>query len=204
MDRSVTAATGVVALCLLLSHPQCQREQPSEASTRPTTQPHASRPRGSETITAPHVDCELPQGANVLWCASMQLAWNELVDFAGGELALAGRPRTADLLDRRIVSEADIDAASVVVRAGLVEDGVLDAIRAEMARKFKGEQPASKVMPRWADGPPDMARDSTTRGSVLGSEWTSRVRPSSPKPGWTRGVVRPGTSPSMSRSSSCS
>lgn len=97
-------------------------------------QVNADRLKG--TVVTADLGQEIPKGKNVLWCGSFQLAWNELVDYAGGPVEMAGGPAMVGLLNQRTFDKRDIDDASVVAVAGQVGEGVLTQAGDQMRRKF--------------------------------------------------------------------
>jgi hypothetical protein len=115
------------------------------------------------TLVTPALDEPLAAGKNVLYCSTLTLAWKELIAHLGGaghrpglrsdEPSSAPGPvkltepcPTADRLDRAAQAAApgDLDEASYVARAG-VGPRVIDAVRADLARKFGGAASPSMV-----------------------------------------------------------
>lgn len=105
------------------------------------------------TIITPHLEQKMELGKNVMWCASFQLAWNELMDYAGGPIVMTPQPPMADILNRREFSKAEIDSGSVAAAAGRV-DGVLTEIQSELARKF-GEAADPQLLDQFRNFPHD-------------------------------------------------
>ena len=85
----------------------------------------AKEPRN--TGLAPNLQQPIVAGKNSLWCASFQLAWNELMDFSGGPIILKDAPPAADALNQQIITRAEMDPTSVVAVAGTVESGAIEA-----------------------------------------------------------------------------
>ena len=78
-------------------------------------------------------------GKNLIWCATMPLVWNELLDLAGGEIHLAeGDPPLVTELNRKTVTKSDLDDSSYVALAGLTP-GILDSIPKALTNKFRGQ-----------------------------------------------------------------
>lgn len=64
----------------------------------------------------------VPEGKNVLWCASFQLAWDALRDFAGGAPIALGPTAPADevaALNEDTFPPGDLDPATFVAMAGV-------------------------------------------------------------------------------------
>jgi hypothetical protein len=91
------------------------------------------------TVVTPHLECAITGGKNVLWCATFQVAWNELCDLLGGSVKAWGAEEMVDALNKRAVTRADVDEASCVALAGYPTGGpddILDRITASMKEKF--------------------------------------------------------------------
>jgi hypothetical protein len=93
------------------------------------------------TMVTPHLQCSIDEGSNVLWCATFQLAWNELCDLLGGPVQLRGAPEAVTILNERTVTRADVDEAHCVALAGYPTGGpddILNRIADAMDRTFAG------------------------------------------------------------------
>src|SRR5437667_281524 len=75
-------------------------------------------------------------------CATMQLAWDEMRQKAGTVPRVEGDPPLAAALNRRPFPRSALAPESYVARMGAVRDGVVDAIRAELNRKFPNTTPS--------------------------------------------------------------
>lgn len=93
----------------------------------------------ADTVVTPHLKQEILPGKSVVWCSTFQLAWNELCDFTGGPVNLPGAPEMVRVLNERQATKDDLDEASYVAMAGLVEDGIEARIREALDRKFQGQ-----------------------------------------------------------------
>lgn len=94
----------------------------------------------------------LPDGKSVVWCSTMQLAWNELAAAMGGPLSTsqpADSPggRAVAAFNTSTAGKQDLDADSYVALAGFGRDGILDRIRRELQDKFHGAA-SPKLLPR--------------------------------------------------------
>ncbi len=93
------------------------------------------------TVVTPHLECEIAGDTNVLWCATFQVAWNELGDLFGGPVQVGGDPEMVRWLNRRAVTKADLDEASYVALAGQATSTAADIrqrIPDALARRFRG------------------------------------------------------------------
>jgi len=96
------------------------------------------------TVVTPHLECEVAGDKNVLWCATFQIAWNELCDLLGEPIPSAGALEMVSLLNQHSqhsVTGADLDETSYVALAGYPTGGpddILDRIAAALEEKFGG------------------------------------------------------------------
>lgn len=90
------------------------------------------------TIITPHLEQDIAPGANVLWCNTFQLAWNELCDLTGGPIVMNPIPPMVPILNKRSASAEDLDEESYVAMAGLAGEGIYEKIRTKLNEKFKG------------------------------------------------------------------
>ena len=106
-----------------------------------------------DTIITSHLEQELIEGKNVLWCATAQIAWNELCNLAGEDIHLENEPPMVGILNKKSVTGDDLDEASYVAMAGMVEDGILEEIEEALAEKFQG-QARPELLPASGSVPP--------------------------------------------------
>jgi len=85
-----------------------------------------------------HPDVPLAPDKNVLWCGTMQLAWNKAIDLVGEKLHFENQPPVVDLLNRQDFTDADLDPASYVALADFERNNVEDEIRAALEKTFHG------------------------------------------------------------------
>ncbi|MCX5646189.1 MAG: hypothetical protein NTZ17_16135 [Phycisphaerae bacterium] len=93
------------------------------------------------TVVTPHFECEITPGKNVLWCATFQIAWNELYDLLGGPIQGPGAPEMVSILNKQAVTRRDLDEISYIAVAGKTTNGpddIRQKIARELDRKFKG------------------------------------------------------------------
>jgi hypothetical protein len=89
------------------------------------------------TTILPHLEGPIQRGMNYVYCASFQLAWDELRTKAGPEgILVETDPPLATALNRARFPPEALSKRDVVAHMGLVREGILDEIRAEMTRKF--------------------------------------------------------------------
>src|SRR5262249_34131940 len=77
-----------------------------------------------------------------VWCSSFQIAWNRFnADVVGEPVRLDGAETVVERLNRAKQSDKDLGPEDYLAVAGRVDDGIVDRIRQEMARKFPGVPP---------------------------------------------------------------
>jgi hypothetical protein len=89
------------------------------------------------SVVVATMDAAMPQGKNVIWCASFQVAWNRL----GGDVLhsppqIVNAEETASKLNSSKFSENDLPADCYYAAAGLVREGIVKRIDKEMQRRF--------------------------------------------------------------------
>ena len=105
------------------------------------------------TSVSPHLEAPINTGANVLWCGTFQLAWNEACTLVGEDLHFAGQePEMVAALNKKSFVKADLDEASYVALADFVSNDVHARIGCELADKFQGRA-RPKCLPSPADTP---------------------------------------------------
>lgn len=112
-----------------------------------------------QTIITPHLDQAISGGQNVLWCSTLQLAWNELATLAEGPIQMENETPLVSQLNEQTATKADLDEASYVVTAGIVGQEELSGLPQELLQEMealpKGSLIAyaylSKILPfEWA------------------------------------------------------
>jgi hypothetical protein len=99
----------------------------TQAKGRELTTPGQS----TQTIITPHFEQEMTTGKNILWCATLQLAWNELLTFAGGTMQMENEGPLVTMLNRQTVNVADLglDQKSYLTVAGIVGTELLSKVK---------------------------------------------------------------------------
>ncbi|HEV3027042.1 MAG TPA: DUF2950 family protein, partial [Planctomycetota bacterium] len=88
------------------------------------------------TIVTAHLLEKHQSGKNLIWCATVQQAWDELGRLLKVPLDLRGSPPMAGGLNRHLVGEQALPPGKYYARAGFFRDGILDTIRKDMAERF--------------------------------------------------------------------
>lgn len=96
------------------------------------------------TIVTAHLAEKHVPGKNLIWCASVQMAWDQLGALLKEPLDLEGAPPMALGLNRKLVKEEHLPPGKYYARAGFFKDGIVQTIRSEMANRFPNAR-----MPSW-------------------------------------------------------
>ena len=90
-----------------------------------------------------HLCEQLIPSENQVYCSTMQLAWNELSEYVGGEITFDTNNRgvktalTLRELNKKTFRKEHLDEESYLAVAGLVSDGILIRIQKGLQDKFK-------------------------------------------------------------------
>ena len=98
----------------------------------------ASAAELNATVVTPHLEQGITEGRNVLWCATFQLAWNEVASFIGESVKMQNPGPAVAILSKQTVGKKDLDEASYVALAGDLRGGIYGKIDAALQAKFKG------------------------------------------------------------------
>lgn len=123
------------------SVPVAGDEAPRPVSHGELAGPPALRAKAKDlerTVVTAHLKEPIKAGRNVLWCNTFQLAWNELCEFFGEDVRLEDEPPMVPILNEKLSTKADVDAASYVALAEIVKDGIIGRIEKALEGKFKG------------------------------------------------------------------
>ncbi len=91
----------------------------------------------AETDILPHTEGAITPGMNCVYCATFQLAWNEMRDvLVKGTILLEGDPPMVELLNRRAFQKSDLADDCYLASAGKVEDGIIERLRQELNERF--------------------------------------------------------------------
>lgn len=92
------------------------------------------------TSIVPTLDSPMPSNTNVIWCSSFQYAWNELRNnVIEDDVLIEGAEKLSGKLNKAEQSLADMPRESCYANAGIVGDGIVGKIKADMAKNFPSE-----------------------------------------------------------------
>lgn len=91
-----------------------------------------------KSLVTAHLETEVASGNNLLYCATFQVAWNQLMDdiLEGHPLELAGDPEIARALNKRLVGRQDIAEDCYLAMAGFGRDHIVERIERAFQEKF--------------------------------------------------------------------
>lgn len=102
-----------------------------------------------QTSLSAHLEAPIIPGRNLLWCATFQLAWNELCTLAGEDLHFRDRePEMVAVLNKKSTTRNDIDAESYVAIADFVRNDVFGQIERQVEARFHGQFVPRYVPPK--------------------------------------------------------
>jgi hypothetical protein len=107
---------------------------------------HRSTEGQKRIIVSPCLDVPIPDNTNVVWCGTLQLAWNALCDLTGGPVQLDAPSDTVIRLNRKQVQTNDFDARSYFVVAGTGPKALGDIKR--QLRMHKADSSDFNMLPR--------------------------------------------------------
>jgi hypothetical protein len=94
------------------------------------------------TLITPHMEEEISPGKNLIYCSTFQLAWNQLQDdVVKEEVRLAGAPRMAELLNKRLSTKNDLSDDCYLAMAGECTPELVEGLNKALKDKFGKEAP---------------------------------------------------------------
>jgi hypothetical protein len=101
----------------------------------------------TDTQLVAHPDVPLKPADNLIWCGTLQLAWNEAIKLVGEKLEFTEQPPVADLLNREDFTRKDLDPGSYVAIANFEKNHVEAEIRAALEKVFHGAASPELIPP---------------------------------------------------------
>lgn len=100
-----------------------------------------------KTDVMPHIEAVIPKGRSVIYCSTIQLAWNELInEVIRKDIHIDDGPDWVINLNKQIGSKNDISERYYVAKAGFVYDGIVEKINGELEARFnKSYEPSIPV-----------------------------------------------------------
>jgi hypothetical protein len=100
-----------------------------------------------DTQLVAHPDVPLKPTDNVIWCGTLQLAWNEAIKLVGSKLEFTEQPPIADLLNREDFTHKDLNPGCYVAIADFEHNHVEAEIRAALDKVFHGAASPELIPP---------------------------------------------------------
>lgn len=100
-----------------------------------------------------HPDVGIEDGENVVWCATMQVAWDRLTEWSGGQIELEGHPQEAVNLAMGRFPVEWIGEENLVAVAGRVDGELIDGIEEQLAERH-GNRPDARLVDYLRSLPP--------------------------------------------------
>lgn len=90
----------------------------------------------TKTMISPHMEQQIQENANIVYCSTFQLCWNEMKVFMNGDIELSDDLETVTALNKSLSTKDDISENSYVAVAGLIKDHIEDTINNQLEAKF--------------------------------------------------------------------
>lgn len=128
----------VISLALSLdAHPAQRRRSPRQRSRERIVarrnQPSTATPKLS---FVPTLDSPLQKGSNSAWCATFQMAWDELKADINEPVQVLGAEEIANRLNQATFRRTDIEKKHYYATFGSVQDGILAQIQETLRARF--------------------------------------------------------------------
>ncbi len=91
-----------------------------------------------KTIVTPYMNHTISLDSNVIYCATFQIAWNELKKVTGENILLSNQPAMADSLNKGIAAKKYINTQDYFVKSGIATKKFITDLNKELKKKFKG------------------------------------------------------------------
>jgi hypothetical protein len=94
-----------------------------------------------DTKVTSHLNEKISKGENLIYCSTMQLAWNELCNFFKGDVCFPGNKSVATTLttqelNKHSFKKTDLDSSSYIAMADAIESGIVGKIKKDLKERF--------------------------------------------------------------------
>lgn len=93
------------------------------------------------------LDTPIPAKTNVIWCGTLQLAWNEAIGLVGEKLRFVNQPPLVEQLNQQDFTKNDLDPGSYVALADFERNHVEAKIREALEKVFHGAASPELIPP---------------------------------------------------------
>lgn len=128
----------------------------------------------AKTMLSPTLEAPLQPEINVIWCATYQKTWDQLMQLSGGPLKTREQSAAVDALNRGMLPAKALPSEGTICEAGLVEDGIVERIQ-EKLKQLPGSPTSTLLSEQW---PPDalisyayLTRDLSFQESFEVDQW---------------------------------
>ncbi len=127
------AAVVVVAILLVFPLRKVYRDKQFD-SKAPTFEGDSTQL--TQTVILPAFASPMVAGKNNIWCSTFQLTWNEMKNTVKAPIVVTGAEELSQLMNAAGQSKSDLLDNSYYSAAGRVDNGIIQKIQTDMARKF--------------------------------------------------------------------
>ncbi len=121
-----------------------------ESGDLPTPMLTADARELKESEVCAWLDRPIVAGKSIVWCGTLQLAWNVMSDEMAKEpLHLQGTPEMETQLNKQLFTAGDLDPASYLAMAGFINDGISRARSIPVYRLNSGRMCRMLKRPPW-------------------------------------------------------
>lgn len=104
------------------------------------TEPIIEKINSSElknTVISSHMEHEIIENKNIIYCSTFQLAWNELYEnIIGEKISLKDEPDMVKYLNKRLSTKSDLSENCYVAVSGFGHENIAEKINQELKAKF--------------------------------------------------------------------
>lgn len=95
-----------------------------------------------KTSVTAHLEKQIKEGENIIYCSTFQIAWNELADnIIKEDIKLKDAPFAAEALNHRLASKNDLSDKDYIAMSGFGKDDIVSKINKALKQKFKDNAP---------------------------------------------------------------
>jgi hypothetical protein len=132
----------LITLCISIFIIGCSKEEINETNIQTL---EVKSDELKSTAVSAHMEKEIKQGENILYCSTFQLAWNQLTDdIIKEEIKLFDNPETSQKLNKRLTGKKDLSDKYYLAMAGYGRDNIVEKINKALNEKFQDNAPTVK------------------------------------------------------------
>jgi hypothetical protein len=136
----------LTAGCSSSEHKKAEPQPVTESSETEKKVPVINSTSLRRTTVTSHMEVDITQGKNLIYCNTFQIAWNELKDSVIKEdIRLTDEPAIVKFLNKSLSTKADISEDCYVAMAGFGKDDIVAKINKALKQKFMDNAPVLNV-----------------------------------------------------------